>query len=123
MTRIEYRPVPCGRPGRSEPVVDRLGSMTSSTASGMIVVGDHGVRKVMTESANIAADEFEARCLELLDEVAETGEIFIITRRGKPIARLAPVADGSLPFGALAGSVVAEDDVVSPVGEAWDTDS
>ena len=76
----------------------------------------------MTESATIAVDEFEARCLELLDEVAETGEPLVITRRGQPIARLVPVADGSLPFGALAGSVVAEDDIVSPVGEAWDAD-
>ena len=77
----------------------------------------------MTGSTTIAADEFETRCLELLDEVAETGEALVITKRGKPIARLVPVADGSLPFGALAGSVVAEDDVVSPVGEAWDADS
>ena len=77
----------------------------------------------MTELATIAVEEFEARCLELLDEVAETGEDLVITKRGKPIARLVPVADGSLLFGALAGSVVAEDDIVWPVGDTWNADS
>ena len=81
------------------------------------------VPKDVTEPATIAAGEFKARCLKLLDEVAETGEDLVITKRGKPIARLVPVADGSALFGALAGSVVAEDDIVSPVGEAWDADS
>jgi prevent-host-death family protein len=38
----------------------------------------------------IPASEFKARCLALLDEVAETKEILVITKRGKPVAELGP---------------------------------
>jgi len=39
----------------------------------------------------IAAGEFKAKCLALMDEVARTGEEIIITKRGKPVARLEAV--------------------------------
>ena len=38
----------------------------------------------------ISATEFKARCLELMDRVYQTGESIVITKRGKPISRLAP---------------------------------
>lgn len=38
----------------------------------------------------ITATQFRARCLRLLDEVAETGEPVVITKRGRPVARLEP---------------------------------
>ena len=38
----------------------------------------------------IKAGEFKAKCLRLIDEVNETGESIIITKRGKVVARLAP---------------------------------
>ena len=38
----------------------------------------------------IPASEFKAKCLALLDEVAETGETIIVTKRGKPVARVEP---------------------------------
>ena len=38
----------------------------------------------------IAAGEFKAKCLKLLDEVAATGEALIVTKRGKPVARIEP---------------------------------
>jgi prevent-host-death family protein len=37
----------------------------------------------------VSAEQFEAQCLELLDEV-ESGEIIVVTKDGKPHARLAP---------------------------------
>ena len=36
----------------------------------------------------IKASEFKAKCLKLMDEVAETGEEIIITKNGKPVAKL-----------------------------------
>ena len=39
----------------------------------------------------IAAGEFKARCLKLMDEVQATGEEVVITKRGKPVAKLVPV--------------------------------
>lgn len=38
----------------------------------------------------ITATQFKARCLRLLDEVAETGETLIVTKRGRPVARVEP---------------------------------
>lgn len=40
---------------------------------------------------SIKASEFKAKCLKLMDEVAETGEPVVITKHGKPIAQLSPV--------------------------------
>ena len=36
----------------------------------------------------IKASEFKAKCLKLIDEVNETGEAIIITKRGKPVVRV-----------------------------------
>jgi prevent-host-death family protein len=39
----------------------------------------------------ITATQFKARCLRLLDEVAETGEPLVITKHGRAVARLEPL--------------------------------
>jgi prevent-host-death family protein len=41
----------------------------------------------------IKAAEFKQICLALMDEVADGGETILITKRGKVVAKLAPVAD------------------------------
>ena len=69
----------------------------------------------------MAAAEFKAKCLALLDQVNETGEVLIITKRGRPVAKLGPV-DDQLPK-SLIGSVVRQRDLVSPTGEPWDAES
>ena len=38
----------------------------------------------------IKASEFKATCLQLMDEVAKTGEAIVITKNGKPISQLVP---------------------------------
>jgi prevent-host-death family protein len=38
----------------------------------------------------MTAAEFKAKCLKVMDEVAETGEPVVVTKRGKPVARLVP---------------------------------
>src|SRR2546426_10359917 len=39
---------------------------------------------------DIPATEFKAKCLELMDRVAERRETYVITKRGKPVAKLVP---------------------------------
>lgn len=39
----------------------------------------------------VAAGEFKQTCLRLLDEVGESGEPILITKRDKPVAELIPV--------------------------------
>ena len=41
----------------------------------------------------LAASEFKARCLALLDQVHERGESVTITKRGKVVARLIPATN------------------------------
>ena len=43
-------------------------------------------------SRTVSASRFKAQCLSLLDEVAESGEEVIVTKRGKPVARLVPLS-------------------------------
>ena len=48
----------------------------------------------------IKASEFKAKCLKLMDEVAESGEEIVITKNGKPVAKLTPYRERSKsPFG------------------------
>jgi prevent-host-death family protein len=70
----------------------------------------------------IGAGKFKARCLRLLDEVAQRHEEVTITKRGRPIARLVPVQTDRPLFGALARSVVHEDDLITPLEDRWDAD-
>lgn len=68
----------------------------------------------------ITATSFKARCLALLDDVAETGAELVVTKRGKPVARISPVDEGT----SLAGSVevlVDDDELLEPIGERWDS--
>ena len=69
----------------------------------------------------IKAGEFKAKCLKLMDEVAETGESIVITKTGTPVARLAPVIrKPKTLFGALEGAVSVKGDIIAPVDVEWD---
>jgi prevent-host-death family protein len=73
----------------------------------------------------ITATEFKARCLELMDRVRERGETYLITKRGRTVAKLAPVAPARRPgsvLGCLRGEVEIVGDVVDTrvTTAAWD---
>ena len=55
----------------------------------------------------IKASEFKAKCLALIDEVAESGEAIIVTKHGKPVVRVEPdrPAVKGPAFGFLKGMV------------------
>jgi prevent-host-death family protein len=42
---------------------------------------------------SIAVTELKARCLAQLEDVARTGEPVMVTKRGKPLARIVPSGD------------------------------
>ncbi|MDR0439991.1 MAG: type II toxin-antitoxin system Phd/YefM family antitoxin [Candidatus Accumulibacter sp.] len=69
----------------------------------------------------IAAGQFKATCLKLLDTVSLTQEPLIITKRGVPVAKLVPIPPQTSLFGALACSVQEEEgDIVSPLENTWE---
>lgn len=76
---------------------------------------------MVTEMIEIPAGEFKAKCLALLDEVVLTGKSLIVTKRGKPIARVCPVEDDGPK--SLEGSVFWQGDIISTVSDEWKADS
>jgi prevent-host-death family protein len=76
------------------------------------------------EHTEIPAGEFKARCLQLMDQVRATRRPVVITKRGKPIAKLVPVEE-EVPtlFGRLKGHSIARDDLIEPTGELWDNEN
>lgn len=69
----------------------------------------------------IAAGEFKAKCLTLMEDVRTTREPLIITKRGKPVAKLVPVEDKKDDFiGRLKGVMKIVGDIESPVVPAED---
>ena len=70
--------------------------------------------------ATIGAGEFKDKCLQLIDEVAERRQPLIITKRGQPRAKLVPIESTRSLFGAMAGSVTHEEDIVSPLDVHWE---
>ncbi len=71
----------------------------------------------------VAATEFKAKCLHLMDRVAERRETYVITKRGKPVAKLVP-ADPPAPrsvFGCMADQMEIVGDLEKPAlsEEEW----
>ena len=72
----------------------------------------------------IAAGEFKAKCLGLLDEVHRQHKEIVITKRGKPVAKLAPVNERPESFiGSMKGTMEIVGDIISPINEKWDADA
>lgn len=68
----------------------------------------------------IAAAKFKEQCLSLLDRVGTEG--IIITKRGKPVAKLIPIrAESAGLIGALRGRIQIKGDILS-TGLRWDAE-
>jgi prevent-host-death family protein len=69
---------------------------------------------------HIAAAKFKEQCLALLDEVDPDG--IVITKRGKPVAKLIPFAtDSAELIGSLKGKLRIKGDILS-TGSHWDAE-
>ena len=68
----------------------------------------------------IAAGEFKAKCLSLMEDVRATRRPIVITKRGKPIARLVPEPEEDEWVGRLDGKFKVTGDIVSPIDE-WES--
>jgi prevent-host-death family protein len=76
---------------------------------------------IVMSSRTVPASRFKAECLAMLDEVAATGEEIIVTKRGRPVARVVAARE---PPGLL-GSVsynVSDEELVKPLEVSWDAE-
>ncbi len=77
----------------------------------------------------VPASEIKNAWHEYLDRVSRGREEIVVTRYGKPIAKLTPVEAeeaGDAPptlLGWLRGTVTVHGDIISPIDEQWDADA
>ena len=71
----------------------------------------------------MASSEFKTHCLRILDEVERSGVAVVVTKRGRPVARLVPLDETPAP--SLRGSVGWADgaDPLAPVEDVWDAEA
>lgn len=70
---------------------------------------------------SISISEFKATCLDVIRTVQEQETPYTITRHGKPVAELRPLpASEKDPGNPLKNSILAEQDLITPIDEAWD---
>ena len=69
----------------------------------------------------LAAGKFKDICLQTLDEVASSRTPVVITKRGRPVAKLVPITT-SAGARSLAASIIFESGDPYSTGETWDAD-
>lgn len=79
-------------------------------------------KKKHASTQPVGAAEFKARCLELFDRVRDQGAEYVVTKHGKPVARVVPAAaPGRSLHGAFAGRIRINGDIVQVDWQAdWD---
>ena len=101
-----------------QPLELRMPASQSVSASTIRHIGHMLV--TMKAERTIAAGEFKAKCLEILDRVARNGDAIVVTKRGRPVARVVPVEPTARR--SLRGSVRYRADIVEPFGDEWTVD-
>ena len=83
----------------------------------------------MSETSNpdertIMASRFKAECLAILDQVDQLKISVIVTKHGRPIARVVPLEeyDAARPTMGSVRLIAEEDEAYYTTGEPWDAD-
>ncbi len=72
----------------------------------------------------VPAARFKADCLRLMDEVARRRTPILITKRGKPVAKLVPADERPVDlFGWMAGSVTIKGNIIAPLDVEWEANA
>jgi len=76
----------------------------------------------MKPDTHISVSVFKAQALNLLDGISRTGKSLVVTRHGKPLARVVPFLekkDKAVEPGQLKHTLMQEEDIVSPLGSGF----
>ena len=84
--------------------------------------GDARSTRRAEEERTFSASAAKTHLLMLLDEVHIKREAVVITKRGKPVARLVPIDEVPPPsiFGYMKGTFKITGDIVGPEPDVWD---
>ena len=81
-------------------------------------------RNAATTARTIKASEFKAKCLKLMDEVAESGQEIVITKHGHPVSRLVPYrAKPKSLFGRDKDIIQIHGDIIEPIDMEWEAEA
>lgn len=83
-----------------------------------LMVTDDRLMTMKRKDRVVPAGEVEAKCLSLSDDVEKGNRSFMVTRRGRPVARVVPIATGQAT--SLVGSLLDEGDLLAPVDVDWE---
>ena len=86
----------------------------------MVTSGEFVTMKKSTEK-RVPAGEFKAKCLALFDKVDEHKQTFVVTKRGRPVARIVPVTSDTAH--SLRGTPLYEQDLLAPIDVPWEAGS
>ena len=75
----------------------------------------------------VAAGVFKAKCLSLMDDVSKFHHEIVITKHGRPVAKIVPCDQNKSKkhrdfFGMLSGSVTIKEDIVKSTDTFWEAD-
>lgn len=77
--------------------------------------------KTNVSSIEIGAAKFKATCLALIDEIHDRKRnSVVITKRGKPVAKLVPIDDSGSFIGCMKGLVTIHGDLTEPLNVEWE---
>jgi len=77
----------------------------------------------MKHYRSIKAGEFKAKCLRIMEEVNAQHLSYVITKHGKPIAKLVPMEEQTTDFfGCLKDTATIQGDIIAPIDATWEAD-
>jgi prevent-host-death family protein len=81
-------------------------------------------KRTRATSAAVGSAEFKARCLEFIDRVNESRAEYVVTRHGRPVAKLVPVDNEAplSPLGSMRGTLLEYERPFDPIAAAWSFD-
>lgn len=70
----------------------------------------------------MSISEFKTHCLAVLERVRTTGRPLVVTKRGRPIARITPppADESTAAFGSMRTTIEVNGDLLEPVDVGWD---
>jgi antitoxin (DNA-binding transcriptional repressor) of toxin-antitoxin stability system len=73
---------------------------------------------------SISSSQFKTHCLKIIEDIYNTKESLIITKRGKPMAKIEPItklSDDALLFNSMQDKAsIVDKDIISPIDEIWE---
>lgn len=79
---------------------------------------DYGL---IVTTRSISTSELKTHCAEVVQDVASNRVEVLITKRGKPVAKLVPIEAPTSLFGFAKGSITILGDIVNPIDVEWES--